>query len=111
MSQFLRVGDKIRSYDWKPMDGRPECYMEGVVSAVGVSLSMGDKGLERNDRPGDMVEFKISKRVFSGADCPAEVGNVAWAPLPGAKGMLFDWDGRLVRLISPEEVMAAAEPV
>ena len=28
------VGDRIRAYDFKPMSDRPDCYIEGVITAV-----------------------------------------------------------------------------
>lgn len=29
------VGDKIRAYDFEPLPGRPECFIEGIVLEIG----------------------------------------------------------------------------
>ena len=34
MALQVQVGDTIRSYDFKPMVGRNDCYVEGVVEEV-----------------------------------------------------------------------------
>ena len=34
MALQVQIGDTIRSYDFKPMVGRYDCYVEGVVEAI-----------------------------------------------------------------------------
>ena len=35
IQKFLRfkVGQKIRAYDFEPQDGRPDCYIEGIIKS------------------------------------------------------------------------------
>ena len=35
------VGDKIRSYDFKPMDGRGDCFVEGIVTEFNALATCG----------------------------------------------------------------------
>ena len=34
-AEFAKVGDIIKAYDFKPMEGRPDCFMTGRVIAKG----------------------------------------------------------------------------
>lgn len=34
-AELANVGDVIKAYDFKPMEGRPDCYMTGRVIAKG----------------------------------------------------------------------------
>lgn len=51
----VQNGDVIRGYDFKPMVGREDCYVEGEV-------------LDRNDNTNGYQAYKIrvTKEVFSG---------------------------------------------
>lgn len=37
----VEVGDKIRSYDFKPMDGRGDCFVEGIVTEFNALATCG----------------------------------------------------------------------
>lgn len=49
------VGDKIRSYDFKPMADRGDCWVEGIVI---------EKGMTANGWPGYTIN--VTKRMWSG---------------------------------------------
>lgn len=34
-AELANIGDVIKAYDFKPMEGRPDCYMTGRVIAKG----------------------------------------------------------------------------
>ena len=81
----FKVGDKVRSYDFEPLPGRGDCYMEGVVTRV-------------NNRTG-RVWFTLDKEVFDGEDITGGfaahvVGIEVETGLPNT--LYFnEWDGRI----------------
>tara|TARA_R100000458_G_C8251335_1_gene228240 strand:+ start:1090 stop:1335 length:246 start_codon:yes stop_codon:yes gene_type:complete len=77
MTSF-KIGDKIRSYDFKPMPGRGDCYMDGVVTQVSNGL----------------ITFTCTRQVFDGIDVSEHSGSIDADVQTPAKFMM-DWDGRL----------------
>jgi len=74
----LKIGDKIRSYDFKPMRGRGDCYMDGVVTRVSDSL----------------ITFTCTRQIFDGLDVSGHSDVINTEVQTATKSML-DWDGRL----------------
>ena len=74
----FKIGDKIRSYDFKPMRGRGDCYMDGVVTRVSDSL----------------ITFTCTRQIFDGLDMSGDSDVINTEVQTATKSML-DWDGRL----------------
>ena len=73
------IGDVVRSWDFKPMEDRGDCFIEGIV--VGK-----DDG---------MFEIVVQKRVFDGdvVDVtPGETVRTAFQTL------FMEWAGRITKL-------------
>lgn len=82
------VGDTIRGYDFKPMAGRNDCYVEGVVERI--STETGFKA------------FKVTctKDVFDGSEVKkgekgSRVGKVVFIPLEVS---FMEYDARIINL-------------
>ena len=73
------VGDTVRSWDFKPMEGRGDCYVEGIVFKK-------DEGT---------YHIAVQNRVFDGKEV---------APMPGEmvqtafKTLFLEWAGRITKL-------------
>jgi len=74
----FKIGDKIRSYDFKPMRGRGDCYMDGVITRVSESL----------------ITFTCTRQIFDGLDVSGDSDVIGTDVQTATKSML-DWDGRL----------------
>lgn len=72
-SNIAKVGQIIRAYDFKPMAGREDCFVEGVVEVV-------------NDNTMGFRAYKITatKDVFGGEIQPkgkhSRVGKIVFVP-------------------------------
>jgi hypothetical protein len=79
------VGDVIRSYDFKPMVGREDCFVEGEVVDA------------RNTEHGfDAFKILVSKEVFSGEKVTDNlVGNFVYVP---HQVSFMEYDGRIINL-------------
>ena len=82
------VGDTIRGYDFKPMVGRNDCYVEGVVERV-------------TTEPGYKA-FKVTctRDVFDGVDNKkgekgSRVGKIVYVPLEVS---FMEYDARIINL-------------
>ena len=81
----VQNGDVIRGYDFKPMAGREDCYVEGEV-------------LDRNDNTNGYQAYKIrvSKEVFSGKTVTDHlVGEIVYVPW---KVSFMEYQGRVMNL-------------
>lgn len=84
---FAEKGDTIRGYDFKPMVGRNDCYVEGTVE--GVTNEAGFKA------------FKVTctKDVFDGAEQPkgkgSRVGKIVFVPMEVS---FMEYDARIINL-------------
>lgn len=89
MNFTVKPSDVIRSYDFKPMVGRPDCYVEGEVLEVknqehGYSAY---KILVTKDQFGDEVS------TVPGPDC--RVGHVVYVP---HQVSFSEYAGRVINL-------------
>ena len=88
----VQVKDTIRSYDFKPMVGREDCYVEGVV-------------LDRNDTTNGYQAYKIrvTKDVFDGKEFTEvgykntgnRVGEIVFVPW---RVSFMEYPGRVMNL-------------
>jgi hypothetical protein len=84
-ARLAMVGDVIRSYDFKPMVGREDCFVEGKV-------------IEANNKEHGYSAFKIlvSKEVFSGEKVTDNlVGKFVYVP---HEVSFMEYDGRILNL-------------
>lgn len=88
MSLQVQQGDKIRAYDFKPMDGRADCFVEGIVEAV-------------RDTSQYFLAYKITvtKDVFGGEEQPkgeySRVGETVYVPY---RVDFMEYQGRVMNL-------------
>ena len=73
------VGDTVRSYDFKPMSDRGDCYVEGIV-------------FWKSDM---MYEIAVQKRVFDGDVVDVTPGEMVRTAF---KSLFMEWDGRITKL-------------
>ena len=73
------VGDTVRSYDFKPMEGRGDCYVEGIV-------------FWKSDI---MYEIAVQKRVFDGDVVDVTPGEIVRTAF---KTLFMEWAGRITKL-------------
>lgn len=85
---IANVGDTIRGYDFKPMVGRNDCYVEGTVE--GMTTETGYKA------------FKVTctKDVFDGIENKrgekgSRVGKVVFVPMEVS---FMEYDARIINL-------------
>ena len=85
----VQVKDIIRSYDFKPMVGREDCYVEGEV-------------LDRNDstRGYQAYKIRVTKDVFDGKEFTergrgSRVGEIVFVPW---KVSFMEYQGRVINL-------------
>ena len=81
------INDIIRAYDFKPMAGRNDCFVEGEVHAI--NSEMGYKAYKIN----------VTKDVFDGQVQPkgdeSRVGRIVFVPLQVS---FMEYDGRIMNL-------------
>jgi hypothetical protein len=84
-ARLASVGDVIRSYDFKPMVGREDCFVEGKVVDA------------RNTENGfDAFKILVSKEVFSGEKVTDHlVGKYVYVP---HEVSFMEYDGRILNL-------------
>lgn len=67
---IVKNGDVIRAYDFKPMVGRPDCYVEGKVIDIGLLKCGYDAYLIEVTydswmfADGSKIQGRVSKEVF-----------------------------------------------
>ena len=86
---IVKTGDIIRAYDFKPMAGRDDCYVEGVVDVVECN-AMGYRAYKitcTKDHFGDEVSTKPS------ADC--RVDHAIYVP---HQVSFSEYPGRVINL-------------
>jgi hypothetical protein len=84
-SKLASVGDVIRAYDFKPMVGREDCFVEGEV-------------VEANNKEHGYSAFKIvvSKEIFSGEKVTDHlVGKFVYVP---HEVSFMEYEGRIINL-------------
>lgn len=59
-----RVGDVVRSYDFKPSEGSGDCYIEGFVI----------------EKTSNHYKIAVQNRVWDGEQMPVHVGEYVYTP-------------------------------
>lgn len=85
-AKIAKPGDIIRAYDFKPMAGRNDCYVEGKVTKI--------------DNQGyDCFVITVTKDVFDGRDEPrgehSRVGHEVFVPFQVS---FMEYDARIINL-------------
>lgn len=76
---LANIGDVIKAFDFKPMEGRPDMFMTGVITDKGpiyVKRDFGD-GVLREAYHCDGYTVKI---IGSDADSKERIGDVGYIP-------------------------------
>ena len=79
----VNVGDTIRSYDFKPMVGREDCFVEGVVERL------------TNEQGYDAYKITVTKDSWSDAECKGRVGKIVYVPV---RVSFMEYAGRVINL-------------
>jgi hypothetical protein len=84
---IAKIGDYIRAYDFKPMRGRMDCYVEGVVESI------------TNECGYLAYKIKVMNDVFGGemqedADCTRN-GKEVFVPMEVS---FMEYDSRIMNL-------------
>ena len=77
-----KVGDTIRAYDFKPMVGRDDCFVEGLVKRV------DNKGF-------DCYIIEVTKDSWAEGDDRGRVGQEVLVPFEVS---FMEYDGRVMNL-------------
>jgi hypothetical protein len=85
--KIASVGDIIRAYDFKPMYGRPDCFVEGTVEAI--TNETGYKAYKITCI-NDFFDGKFRKGVRS-----SRVGKIVFVPMEVS---FMEYDGRILNL-------------
>jgi hypothetical protein len=80
----VNAGDVIRSYDFKPMVGREDCFVEGIVED-NETKEMGYKA----------YKITVTKDSWSDAEDKGRVGKTVYVPI---KVLYNDYPGRVINL-------------
>ena len=79
---IAKLGDTIRAYDFKPMKGREDCFVEGVV------VKVDNKGY-------DCFVIEVTKDSWSDAEDRGRVGKQVFVPFEVSFG---EFDARVMNL-------------
>ena len=88
---FADIGNVIRAYDFKPMVGRNDCFVEGVVEAI-----TDEKGFQA-------YKIRVTKDVFDGKEF-TEAGYKSMGNRVGEKVFVpfevsfMEYDARILNL-------------
>ena len=80
---IVKKGDVIRSYDFKPMLGREDCFVEGTVIET-----TGENGY-------DAYKIQVIKDSWSDAEDKGRFGRIIYVPVAVAYN---DFPGRVMNL-------------
>jgi hypothetical protein len=79
----FEVRDVIRSYDFKPMVGREDCFVEGEILEI------------TNEQGYNAYKIVVTKDSWSDAEDAGRVGKIVFCPV----AVLFnDYPGRVINL-------------
>ena len=73
------IGDTVRSWDFKPMEGRGDCYVEGIVIKKEAGL----------------YHIAVQNRVFDGKQEAAEAGEMVQTAF---QTFFLEWEDRITKL-------------
>ena len=79
----VNVRDVIRSYDFKPMVGREDCFVEGEVLAL------------TNEQGYDAYKIRVTKDSWSDATDKGRVGKIVFVPVEVS---FMEYAGRVINL-------------
>lgn len=80
---IVNRGDVIRSYDFKPMVGREDCFVEGVVA--GVTTEQGYSA----------YKISVTKDSWSDSEDKGRTGKTIFVPM---RVSYMDFPGRVINL-------------
>jgi hypothetical protein len=81
-AKIAKVGQTIRAYDFKPMTGREDCFVEGIIKRV------DNKGY-------DCFVIEVTKDSWSDASDKGRVGQEVLVPFQVS---FMEYDGRVMNL-------------
>jgi len=81
-ANIAKLGDTIRAYDFKPMLGREDCFVEGVVKRIDTILY-------------DAFVIEVTKDSWSDAQDPGRVGKEVFVPFEVS---FMEFDARVMNL-------------
>lgn len=81
-ANIAKVGDTIRAYDFKPMLGREDCFVEGVIKRIDNKLY-------------DAFVIEVTKDSWSDAEDPGRVGKEILVPFEVS---FMEFDARVMNL-------------
>lgn len=81
--KIAEVGNVIRAYDFKPMNGRPDCFVEGIVEAV-----------RDTSQYFNAYRIKVTKDQF-GDEPGNRVGKIVFVP---HEVSFMEYDARIINL-------------
>ena len=82
-AEKFEVRDIIRSYDFKPMVGREDCFVEGEI-------------LDINDEQGyTAYKIRVTKDSWSDAEDKGRVGHIIYCTV---RVFMNDYPGRIMNL-------------
>ena len=81
-ANIAQVGDTIRAYDFKPLMGREDCFVEGVVKKV-------------DNRGYDCYVIVVTKDSWSDAEDQGRVGKEVFVPFEVS---FMEFDARVMNL-------------
>ena len=79
----VNVGDVIRSYDFKPMVGREDAYVEGVVERMSTEIGY------------NTYKITVTKDSWSDATDKGRVGKIVYVPVQVS---FMEYAGRVINL-------------
>ena len=83
-SSLANTGDFIRAYDFKPMMGRDDCFVEGIV----IESDTSEQGYAA-------YKIRVSKDSWSDAECKGRVGKIVFVP---HEVSFMEYAGRVINL-------------
>ena len=82
----VNVGDTIRSYDFKPMVGREDCFVEGVVERM------------TNEHGYDAYKITVTKDSWVDEKDPSDKGRVGKIVYVPVEVSFMEYAGRVINL-------------
>lgn len=84
MSDIIQVGDTVRSYDFPDNSALADCYVEGVVEAIGEPQE-GDPLSGSNC---SRYKIKSTRTIWMGEEIPEAKGRYVYPPVNGSSSWL-----------------------
>ena len=82
----VNVGDTIRSYDFKPMVGREDCFVEGVVERL------------TNEHGYDAYKITVTKDSWIDEKDPSDKGRICKIVFVPKRVSFSEFAGRVINL-------------